>query len=268
MYSQNNYNGQGAGSAQPSGKQKKEKVNYVELVGYLTARSSNENDQIMFYPFKNGGGAVHCSLKVLQPTGQADEYGNPKMRTTYVPVDIAVNKMIPASTLQGLIPGMKVKVVGELKLQTYQKKNTNEKVSSLAVSAYVFEILQAPMTTMSPGYPPQPAYPPQAPGYAPQPQSPAYPPQPQTQPAPPAMGGMPGYPPQAQGYAPQPQPQPQAPGYSHQPQTQPAPPAMGRMPGYSPQAQGYPPQPQAPGYGMPPANVLAGLNNDEDLPMP
>ena len=128
MYSQNNYNGQGAGSAQPSGKQKKEKVNYVELVGYLTARSSNENDQIVFYPFKNGGGAVHCSLKVLQPTGQADEYGNPKMRTTYVPVDIAVNKMIPASTLQGLIPGMKVKVVGELRLQTYQKKNTNEKL--------------------------------------------------------------------------------------------------------------------------------------------
>lgn len=250
--------GQGANGFQPSaGKQKKENINKVELIGYITPRSSNENDKIDFYPFKNGGGAVHCSLKVLQPTGQADENGNPRIRTTYVPIDVTVNKLIPATVLQGLVSGMKVKVVGELRLQSYEKKGTNQKVSTLAVSVYVLEVLETPMQAIGgyagqymgnppTGMPAQtPGYAPAAPGYQP---TPYYQQVPQGQPYPqsvPAMGGMPGMPP---GYAPSPQ-GPQGP--------------------QGPQAPQQMPQQAQPQYNQPQQGFYPGQGpiDDGDLPM-
>lgn len=254
MYNQNNPTGQEARGFQPSaGKQKEEPVNKVQLIGTILPKSSNENDPITFYPFRNGGGAVHCNLKVSEYTG-ADENGNPKYINTYIPIDITVNKIIPAATLQGLVSGMKVKVVGTLRIQSYEKKGTQQKVSTLCVKVYSLNILEAPMAAYAPPqnyagmpYPPQqPYYPPQQPYYQPQG---GYPPQP-------PMGGAPGY-------NNQPQAAPQAPVYQQHPGTAPQ---HGQAPAYTSQ-QGQQPQggyPQAPQGTYPPqqAPVI------DDLPLP
>ena len=182
MYNQNNPTGQEARGFQPSaGKQKEEPVNKVQLIGTILPKSSNPNDPITFYPFRNGGGAVHCNLKVSEYTG-ADENGNPKYINTYIPIDITVNKIIPAATLQGLVSGMKVNVVGTLRIQSYERKSTQQKVSTLCVKVYSLNILEAPMAAYVPPqnyagmpHPQQPYYPQQQPYYQPQG---GYPPQP------------------------------------------------------------------------------------------
>ena len=252
MYRQNYNGGQETGGYQPqnqpaAGKQKKEEINKVQLTGYIVPRSSNENDKIQFYPFKNGGGAVHCNIKVIQYTGQADENGQPRYKTTYVPLDINVNKVISAATLQGLVSGMKVRVVGELRLQSYEQKTTREKKTSLVVAVYILEVLQMPMHVQA-FQPMQPAYQPM-PG---QPQAPVYQQQYQQN-----MGGMPNAAPQG-GYVGQ--PQPQMPGYQQPQQQAQAQPVMGGMPGMAPQG-GYP-QPN----NYPPQGQYQQFVDDGDLP--
>lgn len=240
MY-QPNYGGQDNQGYQPqqqtTAKPRKEIINKVELIGIIVPRSANENEQITFYPFSNGGGAVHCNMKVIQYTGRADENGQPKYRTTYVPLDINVNKLISATTLQALVSGMKVRVVGELRTQSYEKKTTRERVTSLVVSVYILEVLEAPMAA--------PVYQTAPQGYqqAPQPQMPGYPPQ-----AMPAASPQPAYPPHSQTYP------AAAPQYSRQPAT----PNAGRMPQAQPQAQ-----PQMPGYMPQPYQPFM---DDGDLP--
>lgn len=178
-------------------KPKKEKINVWEGVGIIRPRTANASE-IQFYPFKNGGGVIHVFMKCSQPTGKTDESGQPRFKTVSVPVDVFTNATIQEQTLRNVIPGSKVKVVGELATQTFNDKQGQPR-SQLVVNAFVFEIMESPMTSM-PQYPPQPQYPQGMPQYPPQYQpQPQYPQgMPQYQPQPQYPQGMPQYPPQPQ----------------------------------------------------------------------
>lgn len=179
MYNNNQNGNYPQGGYQPgvsAVKQKKEKINTWEGIGVVFARSANNGDPIKFFPFPNGGGAIHILVKCTEYTGTNDENGNPKMRTTSIPVNVVTNKNITMQQLQNVTPGMKVHVVGKLNVESYTDKVSGAKKSSLVVNAYVFEILsQAEYTAQQPMYGQQAAvfqnqpYP--APGF------PAYPPQ-------------------------------------------------------------------------------------------
>ena len=198
--------------------------------GIIKARSGNDNDPIRFFPFTNGGGAIHATLVVAQ-AGAPDPNGQPRIRNTYIPISVMANKNITAEQLQNIQPGTRVRVVGELRTETYTSKKSGQKTSTLVVNAFVFEIISLPQQPYGQQYPPQGGYAPQPMyGGAPQPQ---YPPQGGYAPQP-VYGGapQPQYPPQA-GYAPQQ-------GYRGAPQQQ-----------YPPQG-GYAPQQ---GYGGTPQNA-------------
>ena len=263
-----NYNSSGGqGQQRPL---RKPKINVWEGEGIVRSRSANADEPIRFFPFKNGGGAIHISLLVTESFGAGAD-GAPRTRTTYIPVNVTTNNgsqnQITPQQLQSVRPGMKVRVVGRLGTETYDSKRTGQKVTSLVVDAFVFEILDIGQV---PAYPQQGGallphqgaghYPPaSAQGYGfqggapapfygqnfPQQNAPVYPQQqPYPQPAP-----MPPYP---GGYAPGagiPQPaQPQHPGavppYYHPPAVPaPAPPATPQGAGAS---AGHP-MPLAPG---------------------
>lgn len=234
MYNQNN-----GGGATP---RRTPKINEVSLEGIVCPRSTNENDEIRFYPFQRGGGAIHISLIVSKVTG-GDGNGQPRTKTAYIPVDVVTNSKITVELLRSVRPGMRVRVVGELWTNQYENPRTGQKVSKLAVSAFFFEILAMPQQN----YAPQGGYAPQGPapqnGYGPQQgygaQQPPY-------------GGQPAY--QQPPYGVQPQgPAPQQ-GYSPQPAYGGQPP-YGGGPAYGGQPQGPAPQngygPQQPPQGAP-----------------
>ncbi len=209
-------------------RQKKEKINSVELTGHVESRARNQ--EIRFFEFpNNGGGAIHINVRTQEFTGTSDQNGNPKMKTAYIPVSVKTNKNITAEQLKTVVPGMKVHVVGRLTNQQYDDRN-GQKRSSLVVEAYVFEILEMPM--MQTPYGPQPyGMPPQQ-----QPMQ-QYPPQygqpvPAQQPYPqygqpyPQQYGQPAQPAQQPFTPPYPQPQGQQQGaYYNTRGRQPAPPA-------------------------------------------
>ena len=216
---------------QQTPKQKKQKVNEVTLVGVIRPRSSNENEPFKFYPFKDGGGAIHVNLKV---TENMDSPQGPKARTVSIPVDIYTNKAISQQALTSLIPGTTVKIVGSLSNNSYESKKTGQRQTILVVRAFILEVLQMPQQefAQAPGYG-YPAYG-QQPAYQQQPQ---YPPQPQYQqnPAQRAPGA----------YA------PQSPAYAQQ------------NPSYPP----MPPQASIPGSNPDNVNFMGGYPNPiDDLP--
>lgn len=246
--------------------QKKPVINKWEGEGIVRTRSGNDNDEIKFFPFQNGGGAIHISVACTEING-ADANGQPKAVTSYVPVNIMTNKLITQQQLMGVRPGMKVHVVGKLQPESYTSKKTGQKVTSMVVNAYVFEILEMPQQPyqQQPGYaqgayqPPyggQPGYSPQG-GY-PQQQGGMYPAYGAPQPGYPQQGSMPpqgGYPQQG-GYQP---PYGGQPGYM---------PPQGVVPGAQPQQQAggtsVPPyyQPPQGGYAGPPVGVSGGPVDD------
>ena len=196
-------------------RQKKDKINNVELTGLVEPRGRNQ--EIKVFTFPNGGAAVHINLKIQEATGKSDENGFPRMRTTYIPVSIRTNKIIPLEQLRSIAIGMKVHVVGRLNNTSYEDKR-GEKRTSLEVDVYVLEILEMPMQQAAP-YAAQP--------YQPQPAGgmPPYGGQPYQQ----APAGQP-YPPQ---YA---QPQPgQGMPYGGQPYPQAAAGQQAAPPAYQPQ---------------------------------
>lgn len=162
-------------------RQKKDKINNVELTGLVEPRGRNQ--EIKVFTFPNGGAAVHINLKIQEATGKSDENGFPRMRTTYIPVSIRTNKIIPLEQLRSIAIGMKVHVVGRLNNTSYEDKR-GEKRTSLEVDVYVLEILEMPMQQAAP-YAAQPYQQPQPGqgmpyGTQPYPQVPAgqqYPPQ-------------------------------------------------------------------------------------------
>lgn len=217
---------------------KKPIINQFTGEGIVKTISANDGDEIKFVPFQNGGGAIKFTLACTEEVpGMNDENGQPKSQTDYIPVKVITNKNITAEQLKSVVPGMRVRVVGKNKVESYVSKKNNTRVSTMIVYAYVFEILQMPAQNYGQpqgyqqgGYQqPQGGYP--APGSYPQ-----YPPQ----------GGYPG--PQG-AYPGQPgMPYPPAPGY----------PAPGGYPQYpQPGAQPYyqrpagPAGPAAPAYGRP-----------------
>ena len=242
----NNFNSNG-GQRAP----KKPVINKWEGEGILRTRSANDSEEIKFYPFQSGGGAIHVSLAITETNG-ADEQGVPRTRTVYVPVNVKTNRMITQQMLQGLRVGMKVHVVGSLKTESYTSKKTGANVSTLVVEAYVFEILEMPQQ-MYGGYGQQQ-------GYQPQGGMPQYGPQPGMAPGAPAPGYQQPYPQQQPAYqqAPYGQQQAPAPGYQ-QPVYQPQGGYGQQAPMQAPVQQQQAPQPQrpaapqaAPGAPVPP----------------
>ena len=236
-----NYN---QGAARP---QKKPVINRWEGEGIVKPRSGNDNDEIKFFPFKSGGGAIHITVACSEMTGTADQNGQPKIVTSYIPVNVLTNKLITPQQLMGIRSGMKVHVVGKLQPETYTSRQTNQRVTRMVVNAFVFEILEMPLQAQG-GYQPQyqqNPYPPQQGGYAPYPPQGGYP----AAPAYPQQGG--GYPPYGQ--------------YPQAPQGAPAYGPQGGMPPQAPQAsaaapsQGanVPPYYQPPGYQQVPGYAQA-----------
>lgn len=254
---QNNYQQQGARRAP-----KEPVINRWEGEGIVRPRSGNDGDEIKFFPFKNGGGAIHISVECVETSG-ADQNGQPRTITTYVPVNVMANRLIPEQQLKAVRAGMRVHLKGRLQQESYTSKKDGTRKSAMVVNAFVFEIIDMqPQTIQQPqyqqGYAPQ--YPPQQPGYAPQQ---GYAPQPPY--------GQPAYP-QQQGYqqAPPPQypPQQQPPygqqqGYQQPPLYNPPP---AQQPGYAQAAaaQGQAHAQQAPPYYQPPQQ--APLEPEDDLP--
>ena len=160
----NNQGGYGQGAQKP----KREIINEWKGTGIVRPRSGNDQDPITFYPFQRGGGAIHITVACSEIVG-ADESGNAKQRTYYIPVNVLTNKNITQQQLQSVCAGMKVRVVGKLEPESYTSKKTGQKVTSLVVNAYVFEILQFPQQQgfaqpmQGAGYGQQPFYGPQGP---------------------------------------------------------------------------------------------------------
>lgn len=258
-----NNNSYGANNAS-----KKQIINKWEGEGIVRPRSGNNDEQIKFYPFKNGGGAIHITVECSEMTGTADENGQPKVMTSYIPVNVMTNRLITQQQLMGICAGMKVHVVGKLQPESYTSRQTNQKVTRLVVNAFVFEVLQMPQQNAPAGYtgpyPPQGGYPMQG-NYPGQPQ-PGYGPQPGYAPQGgyPPQGGYQGQPPQ--GYGPQPGYAPQG-GYLPQGgyQGQPGAPQGGSPAPHPAGAQGAPPyyMPPQPGY----MNAGAAVSPEDDLPL-
>lgn len=233
------------GNAQNGGqRQRKEIINKWEGIGVVRSRSRDGNEPVKIQQFQNGGAAINVNVVVSEFTGKSDENGNPKYKTTSIPVNVYTNKNITVQTLQAVCPGCKVHVVGSLAVESYQNKETNQFTSKIVANAFVFEIMEQPMQPAAWGQQPYG----QQPGYAPQYGQPAMPQgfQPQVpQYGQPAMPQ--GFQPQAPQYG-QPAPAPgqapyqQAPQYGQQPMA---------PQGYQPQAGPAPQQPQAPQYGAP-----------------
>ena len=149
---------------------RKQKINEWTGEGIVRPRSGNDGDEIRFFPFQRGGGAIHITVACTEQYG-ASENGQPKEQTSYVPVNVITNSRITEEQLKGVCAGMRVRVVGKLTPESYTSKRTGQKVTTLVVNAFVFEVLAMPAHSYAPqgGYAPQQApYPPQAPAYAPQ----------------------------------------------------------------------------------------------------
>lgn len=238
------YNQNGPANPQGGNRPKKEIINQFQGTGIL--RSRKENEPLKFIPWKTGG-VLNAYLKTSENIG-VDEYGNPKVKNTSVPVKIITNKNITSQQLQSLVAGTKVHVVGRLELESWDDKQTNARRSQLVVNVYVLDILEVPMQNYQPG--PQQTY------YPGQPMPQQYPPQgqPQYVPNPPQGGQQPYYPGQ-------PMPQPQ---YQGQPQYS----------GQQPVPQQYPPQgqpqyvPNQPQGGQQPPWYQPGVQEQgiDDLP--
>lgn len=223
---------------------KKPIINQWTGEGIVRPRSNNDGDEIKFFPFQRGGGAIHFSLACTEEMPGADPNGQPKTQTAYIPVNVMTNKNITEDQLKSVVPGMRVRVVGRLAPESYTSKRTNAKVTTMSVSAFVFEILAMPAANNygpQGGYASQSPYPQQGIQYSGQ-----YPPQ----------GGYPGPQGSYQQYGPQggyqqygPQggmPYPPAPGY----------PQPGGYPAAQPQQQPYGRSPYAPQTGAPaPAGI-------------
>lgn len=231
-------------------------INKWEGEGFVKSRTANDNDEIQFFPFRNGGGAIHISVACSEMNG-ADENGQPRVTTSYIPVNVMTNRLITEQQLKGVRQGMKVHVVGKLQPESYTSKKTGNRVTSMVVNAYVFEILEMPQQIMGPGYA-QPDYAPQ-PGFMPQQGyiQPGQYPAPQGGYQQPPMGGAPapGFPSQP-AYAQQQRPyqQPAQPAYQRQ--------APASMPAYQPQGAqapaGAPPHGNIPPYYQRPGTPQGG----------
>ena len=229
-------------------------INKWEGEGIVRSRSANDSEDIKFFAFPKGGGAIHISLECSE-INRADANGQPRVTTSYIPVNVFTNKLITEQQLRAVRQGMKVHVVGKLQPESYTSKKTGNNVTTMVVNAYVFENLEMPQQAM--GYGPVPTFGPQ-PGYAPQGGQPA--PQQGYGPVP-AYGPQPAYGGQGaqQGYGQQgPQPgyggQGAQQGYGQQgPQPayggQGAQGAYGPVPAYGPQP-GYGGQGAQQGYGQ------------------
>ena len=267
MYNNTFQGGAPQGGARP---QKRPKINEVNLEGIVTSRSTNAGEPIKFFNFQNGGGAIHITVITREPSG-TDQYGNQKVETSYIPVNVMTNKNITEAQLRSVVPGMKVRVVGKLSPESYTSKKNGQKITALVVNAFVFEILEMPQQAQGPqGFygAPQPGY--GQPGPAPQyggpfPQQP-YGPQVAPQQQYPPQGRYPQGPAPAPAYGPQ-VPQQQYPSQGGYPQqgaygapAAPGAPVQAPPPYYqAPQPTAQPPQPTA----QPPRQAPEDL---EDLP--
>lgn len=149
----NNYQG----GAAPSTKQKKEIINQFSGIGTVESRYKNGTIEVKQTA---KGALVSFNLCIEEPTEQADEYGNPKMKKTWIPVVIYSNRLITVQMLQGIIPGTRLKILGTLKNNTYTDPTTQQPKSRLEVNAYFIQFLaqpnMQPAQTFAPANPYQP----------------------------------------------------------------------------------------------------------------
>lgn len=234
---------------------KESPVNKCEFTGYAKPRGNYPEIRVNELP--NGGASIKFSLECREYTGSSDENGNPKCRTTYVPVSVWANKIISVAMLKSVVPGMKIHVVGRWSNQHYKDKNGQDR-NFAECEAYVLDIQETPQM-VSPQMPPygQPY------GYSQQPAPQGYAPQ---QPAAP----QPQYDARQQPYYPQPQYSQTAPRQAY--------PDYAQQGGYvrqQGQSQAAPQQPsQTPGYyqpaqrpsGAPSPQPAGGAAADNDLP--
>lgn len=234
------------GSQRNAGRKSEPKINEWRGEGIVKARGTNDAEGIKFYPFQTGGGAIHfdviCSSTYTGPGGET------KVSTTYVPVNVTTNSKLTENHLRAIRPGMRVRVVGELKPKSYSRNN-GENVTRLEVNAFVLEIVSEPA--------PQPYYGMQQP-------------QPQVQVPQAPYGGYP-----QQGYVPQGGPAPMGPAqqpYGAAPAYGPYPPAYGygqqAMPAGYGQQQPY--GPAVPGYAAPgaPAGTVPAPQGQQQRQQP
>lgn len=242
-YSQPPQNGQG---------QKKQIINQWQGIGVVKPRGNSQ--QITFYPFQNGGGAIHFNICCTEYTGFNDEYGNPKFRQDTIPVTVRTNKTISVQMLQSIAPEMKVRVVGSWRNKTVNSKKTGQPMTINEVEAFVVEILEAP-TMMQQYQQPQPQY--QQPHQQRQYQEPQYQ-QPHQQPQfQQPQFQQPQYQ-EPQYQEPQPQYQPQ-----YQPQALPQPQGGQRAPQYAKQTRQ--PSQIGPNDDLPPGNFGGPQVRDIDI---
>ena len=141
----NNYNQGGAGGA-GAPKQKKEVINKGEWVGFVRTRSGKPGDPIKFIPWANGG-VIHITLEVQENIG-ADENGQAKIQKGFFPVNLSTKyKPITVQQLQSIQPGMKVRIVGKLINESYTSKKDGERRTSIAIEAFLVEVLEMPQQT-------------------------------------------------------------------------------------------------------------------------
>lgn len=256
------YNNQGA-TAQEGRRPKrdpKECYQDYQATGIVRPRSLNDQDTVNFQPFKNSpGGGVHFMLAI--PESYTDRSGQPRIKTTNVPVSITTNARISEQQLRSIAVGMKIHVRGKVKTESFDSKKTGKRETATVIDAFTFDIVEFPNQTQFGGAPqggygaqqqygPQPAYGQQPPyGGTPAPQG-GYGPQ---------QGYQPPYGAQSQGGYPQQQapyggaPAQQGPygnpqGYGSQ-QGYAQHPAYGQQPPYAAPQQGYQPQGQTPATG-------------------
>lgn len=214
-------------------------VNYVNLLGTVKARTREEESSgIRYYPFQNGGGAIHFTLVVVET--RSNRQGGTTASTMYITINAYanVNYGMRPEYIQSIRPGMKIRVEGKLKMTTRRNQQGGTPQWSPEVDADKIRIIemQAVPQTNSPQFGPG--------GYIqyPQPQQPQqYQPQ-YTQQYQPQYGQQPAV--QQGGY---PAPQGYQQGYQQQPQYGPAPSkGQGAQGGYPAPAPAYQPQRQQP----------------------
>lgn len=149
----NNYNQSGVpqgGFPQSEKKKKEPAVNKCEFTGIVRPRGNYQEVKINQLP--NGAASAKFTLDCREFLGQNDENGIPKMRSTFVPVTMWTNKNITVQQLQGIVPGMRMHIVGRWSNQHYKDRNGQER-NFTEVEAYVLEVLDQPQ----PQYPQYPA---------------------------------------------------------------------------------------------------------------
>lgn len=142
---------QGGGQSRYRQGQKEEVINKWQGIGIIRAKSADPNAPIQCYSKDGAKGVIHAKLIVQKDSGRRDNAGNPVISKDEFSLDIWTNKNVSIQMLQNIIPGTKVRVVGELHKKHYQDRNGVWQ-TDVVIEAYVLEILATPQQNYNQGY--------------------------------------------------------------------------------------------------------------------